>query len=108
MPGGDGRGPLGNGPMTGRGMGYCVSDSVGAGRGMRPRRGMGMRAGMGRGMRAGMGIRRGWGMNYANAPIQNGYVSEQEELAFLENDARDIKSELTRIEERIHELKKEK
>jgi hypothetical protein len=24
MPGGDGTGPLGRGPMTGRGMGYCV------------------------------------------------------------------------------------
>jgi hypothetical protein len=24
MPGGDGTGPLGHGPMTGRGMGYCV------------------------------------------------------------------------------------
>ncbi len=23
MPGGDGRGPLGEGPMTGRGLGYC-------------------------------------------------------------------------------------
>lgn len=24
MPGGDGTGPLGRGPLTGRGMGYCV------------------------------------------------------------------------------------
>jgi len=31
MPGGDGTGPLGMGPMTGRGMGYCVMPLSGPG-----------------------------------------------------------------------------
>ena len=35
MPGGDGTGPLGQGPMTGRGMGWCGhrGDARGLGRG---------------------------------------------------------------------------
>jgi len=42
MPGGDGTGPLGMGPMTGRRMGNCVSagtTSYGYGRGLGIRRG---------------------------------------------------------------------
>ena len=36
MPGGDGTGPLGMGPMTGRGMGYCVMPLSGPGAGRFP------------------------------------------------------------------------
>ena len=45
MPGGDGKGPLGKGSRTGRGMGNCQPDSAnnsagfGVGRGGRPRGG---------------------------------------------------------------------
>lgn len=46
MPGGDGTGPVGMGPMTGRGMGYCAGF-------MRP----GF-ANTGSGMRRGRGFRR--------------------------------------------------
>ncbi|MGD2072681.1 MAG: DUF5320 domain-containing protein, partial [Candidatus Thorarchaeota archaeon] len=47
MPYGDGTGPNGQGPMTGRGVGYCSGNSVpgfmvpGFGRGMAFRRGFG-------------------------------------------------------------------
>jgi len=69
MPGYDGTGPLGQGPMTGRGMGLCAGGDrynkpgffgrwfgrrFGFGRGFRAGRGMGF----GRGARAGRG--RGW------------------------------------------------
>lgn len=44
MPGGNGTGPLGQGPMTGRGLGVCAG-AVPAGYGM----GLGRRRGFGRG-----------------------------------------------------------
>jgi hypothetical protein len=57
MPGGDGTGPLGQGPMTGRGMGTCTPANVpatgrrfsGFGRGFGCGRGRGFGRGMGRG-----------------------------------------------------------
>jgi len=79
MPGGSGTGPMGMGPMTGRGAGYCAGYPTpgfmnpygGRGFGMGMGRGMGMGGGRGRrnmfyatGMpgwgRAGMGMR-AWG-----------------------------------------------
>lgn len=56
MPAGDGTGPLGEGPMTGRGAGYCAGSAVpgylnpAPGRGWRMGRGWG-RGGRGRGWR---------------------------------------------------------
>ena len=74
MPFGDGTGPRGLGPMTGRGAGYCAGyDQPGAfsplprrgwfGFGMGRGMGFGMGRGMGRGMGFGMGrgMGRGWG-----------------------------------------------
>ena len=48
MPGFDGSGPTGKGPMTGRGMGRCAT---GAGQGLGGGRGLGRGMGGGRGMR---------------------------------------------------------
>jgi hypothetical protein len=56
MPAGDGTGPLGMGPMTGRGAGYCAGYGVPGFINPLPRRGFGM--GWGRGWRGGWG--RGW------------------------------------------------
>lgn len=55
MPGFDGTGPMGQGPMTGRGMGYC-----GPAQGGTPGRplGLGMRRGFGGGRGRGRGFRR--------------------------------------------------
>lgn len=53
MPYRDGTGPMGRGPMTGRGFGYC-----GAGAGFVPGYGMGYGRGFGRGMGFGAGF--GW------------------------------------------------
>lgn len=41
MPGGDGTGPLGQGPMTGRAMGWCGHRGGGRGMGRGQRRGYG-------------------------------------------------------------------
>ena len=67
MPRGDGKGPEGLGPMTGRGLGYCAGfDSPGftkgigrgLGRGLARGRGRGIGRGLGRGFRGGRGRRR--------------------------------------------------
>jgi hypothetical protein len=63
MPGGDRTGPMGAGPMTGRGMGYCGGSDApgwanwGPGRRLGAMRGFGL---YGRGPR-GRGMRGGWG-----------------------------------------------
>lgn len=72
MPRGDGSGPAGQGPMTGRGLGYCSGyDTPGftKGPGMGMGRGMawGRGGGMGRGMAWGRGAR--WGV----APVAPAY-----------------------------------
>ena len=67
MPGGDGTGPRGQGPMTGRGAGICSGSGVpgfmnrcfGFARGMARRMGRGWGRGGGRGMGNGRG--RGFG-----------------------------------------------
>lgn len=69
MPGGDGTGPNGQGPLTGRGMGYCGGNPtpgfVNPGRG-----GFGMGRGYGRGFGRGngRGMGRAWGNPYWGVP----------------------------------------
>lgn len=62
MPGGDRTGPLGEGPMTGRGMGFCGGNAAGgvAEPGFRRGRGFGPRRGFAAGGRGG----RGWRHRY--------------------------------------------
>ena len=65
MPRGDGTGPLGYGPISGRGFGACTGVNAG---------------GRGRGLNC----RRGYGMNFAADPMitktQKELLSEQKEL----------------------------
>jgi len=69
MPGGDRTGPLGYGPMTGRGMGLCGGNpSPGymfGGPGLGLGRGFGRGFGLGRGFGRGMGFGRGRGWRRA-------------------------------------------
>jgi len=92
MPWGDGTGPAGYGPMTGRAAGYCAGFGMpgfanpyvprmgmgwGYGRGF----GRGMGFGRGRGFGRGMGFGRGWGARsmygynpyYAMGPYSGSY-----------------------------------
>ena len=75
MPYGDHKGPLGQGPKTGRGLGYCsgndrpgaeVDTARGLGRGLGKGmgRGRGAGRGMGRGFGRGKGFGRGMGGNF--------------------------------------------
>ncbi len=56
MPGGDGTGPVGMGPMTGRAAGLCAGSGRPGYANAAPGRGSGMGFGRGRGL----GARRGW------------------------------------------------
>ncbi len=111
MPGFDGTGPGGMGPMTGGGRGFC--NPAGAG-GSLFGRGLGRGFGRGRGFGFGRGF--GWRAGgpayydapYAGAPTAwNRYASpmnREQEVDFLQNQAQAIKEELENIETRINDL----
>ncbi len=96
MPGGDGTGPRGMGPMTGRGAGYCAEYNMGSANPM-PRRGVFAR---GRGFRAGLF------QNEAAAAQVPQQPSKEERIQALEQQKSAIENGLKRIEEELNELKK--
>ncbi|MFA6713901.1 MAG: DUF5320 domain-containing protein [Victivallales bacterium] len=104
MPRGDGTGPTGAGPMTGRAAGYCAGFSTpgfanfaGYGRG-----GRGM--GMGRAVRGrGLGLRNRF---YAPAPVQPPELSVEQEKEYLVNEVKALETELEAMKKRLGELDK--
>ena len=126
MPAGDGTGPMGMGPMTGRGAGYCAG--FGAPAYANPARGRGFGMGWGRG--GGWGRGRGWrNMYYATglpgwarygyapawgAPPAAAYgpygapPTQEQETEFLRSQAEMLREELDGISQRIAELEQEK
>lgn len=116
MPAGDGRGPEGVGPMSGRGMGYCSGyDSPGWGQ-PGPGRGYGRRGP--RGYQGTGGWRRrnwqpaargrrwamGWG--YPTRPPMEQFAppSQQSELEMLSGEADWLKEQLDMVSARISAL----
>lgn len=103
MPGLDRTGPLGRGPMTGRGLGLCGGTTrwrgvvFGAGRG-------GIPWGCGQGRVWGGGRGRGG----FQAPFSPGYMlrssSALDEKTYLENAMKDLEEELNAIKKRLEEL----
>jgi len=77
MPGQDGTGPLGRGPLTGRGLGPC---------------GCGMRRGFGRGYGRGFGFRR------------QVTLTKEEEKKILEAELKEIDLEKQEIDKRLKEM----
>ncbi len=117
MPRGDGTGPGGMGPMTGRAAGYCAGYSTPGFASSWGGRGMGYGFGRGAGWgRRGMG--RGWG-GYGTAyapPIYPGSMTglygaglpqmdSETQLLALRNQANQLTEALSRIEEQIEALK---
>jgi len=106
MPGFDGTGPRGMGPMTGGGRGFCNPRGIGTGSG----RGYGMGYGRGRGMGYGRG--RGWGMPYgapqAWAASYPARMTREDEVEYLKSDADALRQELEQVENRLKELESEK
>ncbi|MBM7622701.1 DUF5320 domain-containing protein [Sporohalobacter salinus] len=107
MPWGDGTGPEGLGPMTGRGAGYCAGYN-------RPGYANSMsRRGLGRGF--GRGCGRGMGRPSNNKRMMNRRVSTyrpakdqtEAEINYLQQEKEALKNELKAIQERISELDSE-
>jgi len=85
MPGQDRTGPLGQGPLTGRGLGPC---------------GAGLRQGFRRGF--GMGLGRGFSRGFGMQPIE--FTKEQEKKV-LEAELAEIEAEKKEIEKQLKNLK---
>jgi len=103
---------MGMGSMTGRRMGICAGSAAPGFMSPGPEYGMGRGMGFGRGFNRGIGFGRGRGWS---RPGYGGYMdyptvsfSREEELAFLERQAREIKEEHNLIKTRLEELKKAK
>lgn len=131
MPGGDGTGPRGMGPMTGRAAGYCAGYGAPGtmnpvpGRGLGLRQGYGRQVGMGygrgfggRGRGGGWGRRNwfyatgmpGWARAGAGLPAWGGYPpyapapTAEQELDVLKSQAEHFSGALDDIKKRIEEL----
>ena len=106
MPRGDGRGPNGMGPMTGRRLGYCAGyESPGFTKG-EPRGVYGFGRGFGRGF--GGGHRRGFGYNgFSNNYYPAAQYSQFDEEKYLELEIDTLKKDLKAMENRLTELKKD-
>jgi len=121
MSGFDGTGPMGAGPMTGRGQGQCNPAGTGYrpaygrgfGYGMGYGRGRGFRGGVGsgfgRGFARGFGLQGfypGWGGGYAPAYGAPYPMDPSQEMDMLRVEADAMKSGLDEINRRIEELEK--
>lgn len=100
MPGGDRTGPVGMGPMTGRGVGYCAGYRVPGYANPMPGRGWGRGAGFGCGWGRGAGWR--WADPYANAYGPGS--STQDEAEALKTQARAMQEEIDAVNARIKAL----
>ena len=124
MPAGDGTGPMGMGPMTGRGAGFCAGYGVPGYMNPIPGRGFGM--GFGRGRGGGRGGGRGWrNMFYATGltgwqraatgwPMAGGVPpyaaapTREQQLDALKGQAEYFEGALGELRKRIGELEAEK
>jgi len=94
MPGFDGTGPRGMGPMTGGGRGFCSPWGIGAAQ-----------------RRYGIPSRMGYGYSYYRVgPTTPGAVpfappmAREQELDFLKNQAQAMRGQLEQIEARVQQL----
>ncbi|MFC1569398.1 DUF5320 domain-containing protein [bacterium] len=110
MPRGDGTGPSGMGPMTGRSAGFCAGYSVPGY--VNPVSGRGFGVGFGRGRAFGNWGRGRWphygagyGLPYA-MPFE-AEAAPQQEIEALQVQAKSLENTLVQINQRITELEKE-
>lgn len=106
MPRGDGTGPMGMGPMTGRGAGYCAGYPV-------PGFANYDVVGYGRGMGGGRGFRRmfyltglpGWARYGYGAAMPNGQVYD--EKAALKSQEEFLETQLKQVKDRLKSFNEE-
>lgn len=99
MPRGDGTGPLGQGPMTGRSAGFCAGFAApGAMNGPGFFGGFGCRRGAGRMMR-GAGL--AWGYRFSGKPYANADFSGVNEKEYLTNQMNFLENQLQQIKQRL-------
>ncbi|KUK99368.1 MAG: hypothetical protein XE08_0063 [Parcubacteria bacterium 32_520] len=118
MPRGDGTGPMGLGPMTGRAAGYCAGYPVPGF--MNPyggRLGLGFGYGRGLGRGYGRGFGRAYSYSYPNpypiTPLPTVYgggfyppgIEPKQETEILTEEAKALRKQLEEIDKRISELK---
>jgi hypothetical protein len=113
MPGGNGTGPEGLGPMTGRAGGFCAGYSVPGYANQVGGRGYGMGFGRGSRMGRGRGFGRGFGWSGAANPYPaNAFsrptVTAEQELEGLKQQAEFLQNSLGQISERIEQIEKAK
>lgn len=105
MPFGDGTGPLGQGPTTGRGLGYCSGYNQ-PGYSYSRRGWFGRGFGRGRGwFGRGMGMGRRW---FWQSFIPYQTPTTKEEVDILKEEASVLRQELKEIESAIQDLKTKK
>lgn len=114
MPRGNGTGPMGMGPMTGRGAGYCAG--FGAPGYMNPQvGGRGAGYGLGRGFGRGMGYGFGCGMGYGfgrgaaargvpAAPAAAAPLAPEQERTVLRNQLAGLEQTVADLRQRLTEL----
>ena len=105
MPRGNGTGPMGAGPMTGRGAGYCAGFTTPGFVNQAGDGGFGRGMGMGRGARVGGGM--GFGFRnrfYAPETVQAPPISADQEKEYLAREAKALENDLEAIKERLNEL----
>ena len=100
MPGGNGTGPMGKGPRTGRGLGLCNGNDM-AGFQYSPS-GYGRRLGNNRGR----GWGRGFGFGFGHGRYRNTISPQISSETLLENEARMLRDQLASVEKQLHELRK--
>ncbi|NLO83785.1 MAG: DUF5320 domain-containing protein [Clostridiales bacterium] len=103
MPRGDGTGPMGMGPMTGRGAGFCAGFAV---PGYANPIGYGIGFGRGRGFRrmfyaTGLPRWARFGFQSANGAY---FASDADEKEFLKRQAKFLENQLNDIKKRLEEL----
>lgn len=118
MPRGDGTGPAGAGPMTGRGMGYCAGYPTPGFANPGPGRGLWWCGGRARGWRWWYRLTglpgylraiRGYpafGWWRSSTPPSGLGISSKDEAEFLKKQAEVLKEELDEIQARLEELEK--
>ncbi len=112
MPQGDGTGPNGQGPMTGRRMGFCAGFNnpgfmnSGFGRGLRRAFGNGFGNGRGFGFRAGRFQQSAPQQSIPVQQFQPQVITEEQEKEYLKEELEELKKETEEVQKRLKELKK--